>query len=159
MARYIFKTNPHKASSKVNISSFMIGGLFFVLTLIWSVSPNRYPDIVTGQLILAIPLLFVSSLAYSKIGYWKESKLWDTFAWITNTLGNGFVLNSVGLMTIYNGKKELALIYFITIAILLGCYTIINMIDDPDLLNQKIIKFIVMLAIVIFGGIIPWFIM
>ena len=55
----LFKTNPQKSANKVTINSFMMGSLFFVLTIIMTLQPNRFSALVIWQLVLAIPLLFV----------------------------------------------------------------------------------------------------
>ena len=150
----MFKTNPHKAITRVTINSFMVGSLFFILTLIWTMNPEKFSSWVIIQLVLAIPLLFVSSLAYSKIGYWKETKLWDRFGWFTNNLGNIFVLNVVGLIT-STLFQTLSLIYFgLTISLML-IYSIINIYYLPDQFSSKLFKFLFFVVVMILGGILP----
>ncbi len=121
----IFNTNPQKSSNKVTINSFMMGSLFFILTLIITIDPHKFPVLVVYQLVLAIPLLYVASLAYSKVGYWSETQGWETLGWYTNTLGNLFVLNSIGLVA-STFDAVLAKIYFALFAILMCVYTFIN---------------------------------
>src|SRR3989339_465288 len=94
----IFRTNPEKAGNRVAINSFLIGSLFTIFTLIWTLSPEKFSVIIVTQISLAIPLLFVSSLAYSKVAYWKETRLWDTLGRYTNNLATIFIFNVVGLM-------------------------------------------------------------
>ncbi|GBE17052.1 hypothetical protein BMS3Abin15_00887 [bacterium BMS3Abin15] len=67
MPKNIFKTSPEKAISKVHISSIMMGVLIFIFAFIWNNGPDELSRIAIFQLVLAIPLLFVSTLAYSKI--------------------------------------------------------------------------------------------
>ncbi len=98
MEEHLVETNPQKSANKVTINSFMMGSLFFILTLIITLDPNKFSHAVIYQLVLAIPLLYVSSLAYSKLGYWKEVHEWDALGWLTNTTGNLFVINSIGLV-------------------------------------------------------------
>lgn len=150
----IFETNPHKANARISINSFMMGSLFFMLTLIWALSPEKFSFFIIAQLILAIPMLFVSSLAYSKIAYYKENKAWDWLGWITNNLGTIPVLNVVGLMTATLSIK-LAYFYFGIITLLMVAYTIINIYYRPKNYLEKILKFLVFLAIALFGGIYP----
>ncbi len=149
-----FQTNPQKASAKVTINSFMMGSLFFILTLIWSLNPQKFSLPIITQLVLAVPLLFISSLAYSKIGYWKEVKLWDDLGWFTNNIGNIFILNVIGLMTA-PFHPILAWIYFSLIIVLMVIYSWINCVYRPEALGEKAFKLIFFLAVLLLGGVLP----
>ncbi|MBI5138385.1 MAG: hypothetical protein HZA95_01135 [Candidatus Vogelbacteria bacterium] len=150
----ISKTNPAKASMRVNVNSFMMGSLFFILTLIWTLNPHKFSPIIIGQIVYAIPLLFVSSLAYSKIGYSEYTRSWDTFAWYTHNIGSIFILNVVGLMTALQ-FKDIAIAYFGLIVLLMGAYSIINLYNRPDLQSEKLFKFVVFISVLMVGGILP----
>lgn len=148
------KTSPNsqKSTSKVTINSYMMGSLFFVLTLIITLNPERFPPAIIFQLVLAIPLLYVSSLAYTKIGYWKENHYWDILGWFTNTTGNLFVINAVGLLAnVFN--PNLAYLYFLLFSTLMVIYTIINISYHRKSWLGKIAKLAYLLAIVLIGGI------
>jgi len=152
----VFKANPEKASTRIGINSFMMGSLFFILTLIWVVSPEKFNVVIVVQLVLAIPLLFVSSLAYSKIAYRKETKLWDIFGWFTNNLGSIFVLNSVGLMAA-SFSRNISFLYFgLTLSLML-VYSLINIIYEPHTFKEKLFKFLFFLVVLLFGGVLPLF--
>jgi len=152
----IFETNSNKASTKITINSFMMGSLFFILTLIWTLSPERFSIFIVAQIVLAIPMLFVSSLAYAKIGYWEKVELWDVLGWFTNNLGSIFILNAVGLMTaqLY---KIVAISYFLLLILLMAVYSAINVIYRKKTLKEKIFKFAFFVAVLFFGGILPLF--
>jgi len=145
------KSNQQKSANKVTISSFMMGSLFFVLTIIITLDPNKFSNLVIYQLVLAIPLLYVSSLAYSKIGYWKDTEEWDALGWFTNTLGNLFVLNAVGLVAA-KFNPALAYTYFSLFSLLMIIYTSINIKHNKKLWIQKLFKLAFLLIIIIFGG-------
>ncbi len=106
------------------------------------------------QLISAIPLLFVSSLAYTKVSYYKEVKLWDYLGWYTNTFGNALTLNSVGLLTSVI-DRNIAYSYFGLIIILMFIYSIINVHLSPDLVWEKIYKLFFFIGIILILGILP----
>ena len=150
--KYIFKTNPQKSVNKVTINSFMMGSLFFVLTLIITLGSNRFSSAIIFQLFLAVPLLYVSSLAYSKIGYWKETYEWDALGWFTYTIGNLFVINAIGLLAL-KFSHVLAQIYFSLFCCLMILYTVINIRQNKKILYEKIFKLIFLLVIVFLGGI------
>ena len=146
--------HPEKAANRVSITAFMMSSLFLILTLIWTLSPEKFDPFMIAQLVLAIPLLFISSLAYSKLGYWKNHDLWDKFGWFTGTLGNIFVINVVGLMTA-TFSKTISLLYFILTFLLILSYYSISMKYKPYLRKEKIIKFVVFIIILLLGGILP----
>ena len=148
-----FQTNPQKSANKVTINSFMMGSLFFILTLIITLDPNKFSHLIITQLVLAIPLLYVSSLAYSKIGYWKEVWEWDILGWFSNTLGNLFIINAIGLVTA-KFDPVLAYVYFVLFCLLMVIYTLINIHHRRNLWVQKVFKLTFLLLVVFFGGII-----
>jgi hypothetical protein len=149
---YIFKTNPQKSANKVTINSFMMGSLFFVLTLIITLGQNRFSHAIIFQLFLAVPLLYVSSLAYSKIGYWKETYEWDALGWFTNTLGNLFVINAIGLLSL-QFSHILTYIYFSLFCLLMVVYTFINIRQNKKIFYEKMFKLIFLLIVIFLGGV------
>lgn len=149
-----FRINPEKASARVSINSFMMGNLFFILTLIWTLNPEKFSIAIIGQLVLAIPLLFVSSLAYSKIGYWKETKYWDHLGWFTHNIGNSFVLNVAGLVTA-TVFLNLAFVYFGLTILCMLAYFLVNVIYRPYTLREQLFKFSLFMVVLFAGGIIP----
>ncbi len=152
----LFETKPEKAIGKITVNAYMIGSLFMILTLIWTLDPHKFSQTILIQLVLAIPLLFVSSLAYMKVGYWKETRLWDLYGWFTNNLGNIFVLNIVGLI-VGTVSRNLAIFYFGVVILLMACYSAINLIYTPKALPEKTFKFLFFVAGLVVGGIIPLF--
>ena len=147
-----FVTNPQKSADKVTINSFMMGSLFFVLTLIVSLDPKKFSPLVIYQTVLAIPLLYVASLSYSKVGYWKNTYAWDVLGWFTNTTGNLFVINAIGLVTA-KFEPALAYTYFILFIILMSVYTLVNIIGSHHAWKQKLFKLLYLLLIIIVGGV------
>ena len=150
--KQLFETNPQKSTNKVTINSFMIGSLFMMLALIVTLDPYKFSQAIIFQLVLAIPLLYVSSLAYSKIGYWKATYDWNILGWFTNTTGNLFVMNAVGLLAnkFYPG---LSYIYFALFCLLMVIYTLINIKHNKDRWYFKLFKLIYLLVIIFLGGI------
>ena len=135
----------------------MMGSLFFVLGLVWttnSADPLKSNIFTVSEIILAIPLLYVSSLAYSKIGYSEKYPLWDTFGWFTNNMGSIFILNVVGLMTA-SIHEYIALAYFSLILILMAIYSTINIVSQPHKKSEKIFKFLFFLLVLVVGGLLP----
>ncbi len=150
-----FRTNPHKASARVAINSFMSAAIFLTLSIIWLQKVEKeIPIIIIVQLVFAIPLLFVSSLAYSKIGYYEEVRHWEKFAWILNNLGNIFVLNVVGIFT-KGINQTIALLYFVLTILLMLVYTTINIILNRHTIRERIFKFLFFVTVLFLMGILP----
>ena len=113
-----FTTNPEKAASRVAINGVMLASLFVMLAVVF-LEPEKFHILAIAQMILSIPFLFVSSLAYSKIGYWKDTALWELLGYFTNTFGNLFMINAIGLLA-SRISNSIAFLYFgLTISLLL----------------------------------------
>ena len=149
-----FEVNSHKAAVRVTINSIMMGGLFLVLTLIWTGDPAKFSIFIVSQLVLAVPLLYVSALAYLKIEYSEKVFLWDTLGWFTSNIGSISILNAVGLMTIPINRTITFLYFFLMIA-LMFIYSIINIAYNPEEKGEKIFKFLFFLLVVAVGGLLP----
>ena len=149
-----FEVNSHKAAVRVTVNSIMTGGLFLILSLIWTGGSGKFNIFILSQLVLAVPLLYVSALAYLKIGYSEKVALWDTLGWFTSNIGSILILNAVGLMTVPI-DKPIAYLYFFLIFGLMLIYSIINMIYNPHEKAEKIFKFVFFLIVVTLGGLLP----
>jgi len=149
-----FRSNPHKASMRISLNSTMISVLFFILTLILATGANKFDLIIIMQLVLAIPLLYVSILAYTKIAFWQETKTWDIYGWATGYAGNTVLLNAIGLIA-FSINQWLAVIYFAVLLLLMYSYSIINISYNKKTESQKLWKFSFFLVLNILGGIIP----
>jgi len=148
----LFRTNPEKAASRVSINGVMLASLFVMLAVVF-LEPEKFHFLAIAQMVLSIPLLFVSSLAYSKIGYLKINRRWDFFGYITLTFGNFFMINAIGLIA-SRISYSLTFIYFGLTIFLLLIYSIVQLSYHRSPLSQ-IFKFLLSIAIIFFGGILP----
>jgi hypothetical protein len=144
----------HKSSSRVSISSSMMGVLLFILTLIWALGPEKISFLIIAQLIMAIPFLFISSLSYAKLIYKTKTKLFDRLGWYSTTIGNNLVLNVIGLM-VASYYIPLAYFYFLTIALGMLIYYAINVYYKPSTLKTELIRYIIVILIILIGGVYP----
>ncbi|TAK95452.1 hypothetical protein EPO05_04090 [Patescibacteria group bacterium] len=147
-----FSTNPEKATSRVAINGVMLASIFVMLAVIF-LDYEKFNFLATAQMVLSIPFLFVSSLAYSKIGYWKETRLWDSLGYFTTTFGNYLMINAMGLVAA-GISYPLAYSYFGLTIILLLTYSSIN-IYQTKLVKKQLFKFLFATAIIFLGGILP----
>ena len=151
---HFFEVNSHKASVRVTTNSIMMGGLFLILTLIWTGGTAKFDIFVVGQLILAVPLLYTSTLAYLKIGYSEKVFAWDTLGWFTNNIGSIFVLNAIGIMTAAI-SRNFSLLYFFSMIVLMMIYSTINIIYNPHEKSEKLFKFLFFFFFLLAGGLLP----
>lgn len=149
---YKFRTNPNKAASKIQTNNTLIGVCLTIFGILWAFSPEKLTTEIILQFVFAIPLLYVSNLCYTKIAYWKEVKAWDYFGWFTSTTALVFVLNMLGVLTYFLGFQKMAIIYFLTIWILLVIYTAINVYYNRKAAGLKIFKLLYFIILqLIFG--------
>ena len=147
-----FHTNPPKAASKLKVNNALIGVCISVFGIMWTFAPERLNFPILLQFVFAVPLLYVSSISYTKIAYWKQIKLWDYFGWFTGTTGTAFVLNVVGILTFFLGHPRMAFMYFVTIWSLLIIYTLINIRYNKNAIGIKIFKLLYFIIVqLIFG--------
>lgn len=148
-------SNPEKAASRVAINGVMLASIFVMLAVVF-LDPEKFNLFAVIQMFISIPFLFVSSLAYSKIGYWRETKIWDSLGYLTHTFGNFFMLNAMGLLA-SQISSTLALVYFGITIILLLIYSLINLIYGDKSFKNQIAKFLFSTSIIVLGGILPIF--
>ena len=82
----------------------------------------------------------------------ENIKYWDTLGWFTNTTGNLFVMNAIGLLTA-RFDPVLAHVYFYLFIILMIIYTFFNIKNNRGALYQKLFKLFFLLLIIFLGGI------
>jgi hypothetical protein len=89
-----------KSSTRININSMLVGVAATVLFIVISFNPKILQENfwLSLQLVLIIPFLIISSLAYSKLGYKKEQKKWNLVAWVCFIIGYSFMINVIAIL-------------------------------------------------------------
>jgi len=147
-----FKTNPQKAASKISINNNLISVCLATFGILWAIAPEKLTLPLIVQFTFAVPLFYVSSIAYAKIAYWDQVKFWDYLGWFTGTTATAFVLNIIAVLIFILGYKEMALAYFFILWSLLVVYTVINIRYNPQAVGVKIFKLLFFILIqLIFG--------
>lgn len=154
MNRGTTQTNPQKATLRLAINAFMIGSVFIILTIILTLGPKEFSAFVVWQIVLAIPLLFISSMAYVKISYKEKSHLFDRYAWVSHTLGNNMILNAFGLIAA-GFSKNLGWVYFASVFTTVVIYYVIDIIQEPSQKRGDIMKIVFIGIIFLAAGIYP----
>ena len=121
--------------------------------VIWAFAPEKLTIEILLQFMFAIPLLYISSIAYTKIAYYTQNKLWENLGWFTGTTGTAFVLNIIAIFMFLIGHPLVALFYFILIWVLLLSYTIINIYYDPRSIRMRIFRLCFFISVQLVFGI------
>lgn len=147
-----FATNPEKAAARVAINGVMLASLFVMLAVVF-LEPEKFNQWSIAQMLFSIPLLFISCLSYAKIGYWKNIKPWNALGYFTNTFGNLFMINAIGLLAA-RLSYSISYYYFGLTVLLLLIYSSIS-ITHTKSVRMKLFSLIFSLAIIFVGGILP----
>ena len=145
---------PEKATSRIAMNSRLIA----VITAVFFLIINLKIEILTQngllalQLVLAIPFLFTSTLAYSKLGYRKETKRWNTLGWITFIIGYAFMLNTIGILVGRYVDVLFGVLFFLANWILTIIYSLIDISYEKSAIKERLVKDSFFILIQIFFG-------
>jgi len=89
-----------KAETRITINSMLVGVAATVLFIIIAVNAKLLQENfwLSLQLVLITPFLIISSLAYSKLAYKKEQKIWNLYAWTCFVMGYCFMINVIAIL-------------------------------------------------------------
>jgi len=133
--------NPTKASSRIALNTRLIALTFSIFFLTINLRQELFSQkIVLLQLILAIPLLLTSTLAYSKVSYRERTNRWEILSWITFVLGYSFLLNIVGILVGNIAGVLLATIFFVASWILTLTYSLIDISYNKSVIKERLVK-------------------
>jgi len=144
----------HKSSSRIQLNTSLLGiviGIFFLTINLRQ--ELLLPKIVATQLVLSIPLLLTSILAYSKMGYRKATDQWNILGWTTFNIAFAFILNVIGIMLANVISWTTSFTFFAVSWILVIIYSIADYIEDKSVLKEKLIKDSLFILIQIILGI------
>jgi len=145
---------PEKAKSRIAMNSRLIA----VITAVFFLIINLKIEILTQneflalQLVLAIPFLFTSTLAYSKLSYRKETKRWNTLGWITFIIGYAFMLNIIGVLVGKYVDVLFGVLFFLVNWILTIIYSLVDISYEKSVIKERLAKDLFFILIQIFFG-------
>ena len=145
-----------KASNRIGINRSLIAiaiGVFFL-----TVNLKRQillEEILVLQLVLSIPMLLVSTLAYTKVGYREKTERWNNLAWITFIIGYTFQLNIIGILLSDIVGKNMAIIYFVVTWIVSLIYSLIDISYDKSAWKERVFKDIIFTLVLVVLGVLP----
>lgn len=133
------------------LNAFCIALLAFFLN---NPRENKSNEIVIYLLVMSIPILFTSSLFYTKVAYRevREYYWWNKAAWLTHTIGYFALINAIFLTIYLYSYKWPALAFIIITMLLTLVYSMIDVILDFRRIWEKLWKQSFYLLLIYFGS-------
>jgi small-conductance mechanosensitive channel len=146
-----------KGSDRIQINNILCAVCVAALSVLLGLSRSKLSSWTIGQLAIAIPLLVTSSLCYAKVGYRSsdEARRWDTFGWLTHSLGYAAVLNATGTMLYRSGFVRVTWVFVGVVLSLFLIYSLVDVHAKRHRLNEKVLKLLFYLALLFVGLVLP----
>ncbi|MEM3408156.1 MAG: hypothetical protein QXT40_01410 [Candidatus Micrarchaeia archaeon] len=146
-----------KSQSRLNINLTLIQVSFTILVLIITLKPSILEKTaILLQLTLSIPLILTSTFGNSKVTYATRKDIWEGYSFITFLIGYSFLVNVAGLLITQFIGLSLGLIFFIFNILVSITYSIVNILENSELvLVKRIKKDLLFCLLLVFGGILP----
>jgi small-conductance mechanosensitive channel len=146
-----------KGSDRIQINNILCAVCVAALSVLLGISRSKLSSWTIGQLAIAIPLLVTSSLCYAKVGYRSsdEARRWDTFGWLTHSLGYAAVLNATGTMLYRSGFRQVTWVFVAVVLSLFLIYSFVDVHAKRHRLNEKVLKLLFYLALLFVGLVLP----
>ena len=143
-----------KASSRVALNRSLLAMIVGVFFLTINLTPELLEKkILAFQLIISMPLLVTSILAYSKIGYHHRTERWNWLGWATFTIAYAFILNVVGILIAQIIGAGLSLIFFAASWICMIFYSGTDISYHKPQIRERLLKDGLFVAIQFFFGV------
>lgn len=143
-----------KADTRININSMLVAVSATVLFIISAINPSLFIQEfwLALQLVLIIPLLITSSLAYSKLGYKKETRRWNTLGWVCFVIGFAFMINVTAILMNALGLMQIGLILIAVNFLLIFIYAVFDHKYGDGSIAEEILKYFLLVIIqIVFG--------
>jgi len=142
-----------KASNRISLNrvllSIAIGAFFLTVNLNEEL---LFEKILVLQLVLSIPLLLTSTLAYSKVGYRRKFQKWNGMGWLTFALGYAFLLNVIGILLAKTSGITISIIFFASSWFLAIAYSLVDISYDRAVIRERIYKDLLFILVQVFLG-------
>jgi len=152
-----FEINKQRENNRIKINDVLLGICFTLFTFLIALNPKLLKEnlFLTLQLVCAIPFLMSSLLARTKASYNHDKQRWKDFGFYTYLLGYSFLLNVVGIFLISSISFWTGIIFFAINIFLALVYSAIEISYDKTRFNERLVKDIVFIIILILLGILP----
>ena len=143
-----------KSNARILMNTSLIVVAFAVFALIVALQKHLLiaHQMLTMQLVLAVPFLLTSTFANSKLTYTRHDRHWDTLGWATFIFGYGFLLNVVGILVdLLIGIWPAALFFLVNIILTL-VYSSVEISYNRKAMQRRLAKdLIFILVLFVFG--------
>ena len=99
-----------------------------------------FQKVLLAQLVLSMPLLMTSTLAYSKVGYRDRIERWNLLGWMTFILGYAFIMNVIGILVANVISPVLSIVFFASSCGLTLVYSIVDISYKRGVARERIAK-------------------
>lgn len=123
-----------KGENRIQINNFIGAICIGVLAILLDKPEHLVSSWIIAQLAIAVPCLFTSSLAYSKLSYrhLRESRLWDELGWLTHSIGYLSTLNAIAIMLYAAKYHGIAWLLVSVVILVFTSYTAIAICGRPQ---------------------------
>lgn len=130
-----------KASARIALNRTLIGIVIGVFFLTINLRKELFfQKALVLQLVVSIPFLLTSILAYSKVAYRTKTEKWNNLAWFTFIVGYAFIINIIGILLASIAGKAIAIIFFASSWILSITYSLVDISCDKKAIKERVVK-------------------
>jgi hypothetical protein len=130
-----------KASARIALNRTLIGIVIGVFFLTINLRKELFfQKVLVLQLVISIPFLLTSILAYSKVAYRTNTEKWNNLAWFTFIVGYAFIINIIGILLGGFAGKAIAVIFFASSWTLSIIYSLVDISCDKKAVKERVAK-------------------
>lgn len=151
-------TAQSKGSDRIQINNILAAISVTILAILAGAMDKVHPVAIYG-LVVAVPLLVTSSLAYTKLSYRKgEYEAWNGLGWWTHTLGYFIVIGSISVHLASQGERMVASSLLLANFALVVVYSIVDVNATKVAktrqlrMKEKVLKGLVIAVVLGFAG-------
>lgn len=146
-----------KSNARILMNTSLIVVAFTAFALIVTLQSRILIEhqVLTMQLVLAIPLLLTSTLANSKLTYTKHAPKWETLGWSAFIFGYGFLINVVGILIFILVGVPFAMLFFAVNILLTFGYSAVEVSYNRKALARRLAKDLTFVLILFIFGMVP----
>jgi hypothetical protein len=145
-----------KAKARQQLNTALLGISFTVFALVITLKPELIKDeILSIQLVLAIPLIISSIFARIRLSYAHSEKRWELFGYGTFIIAYSFLINTMGILLASVVSLTAALGFFAVNIVAAILYSAIEISYSRKEILERVVKDAVFFGLVTALGILP----
>ncbi len=150
--------NRQASHIRVHMNIAYLHIVFTIFILLITLAPNflKENELLSMQIVLAIPLLFSSIFARSRSVYvGKDTALWKNYGFLCFLVAYTLLVNSVGILLALFAKPMIVYIFFFANITLAETYSLMEIIERKEKIAERIWKDGLFIILLIFLGLLP----